>query len=149
MRTAVDFYKSVLSLKSTLETDRMTVFPLGSTTLMLFQLGATESDSHPKGHPELTVPGHGPSKAIVDAIVQNASSPTEGIGKEGAMLLKQHYCLAVESRKDVEDWERHFKDNGVEITGIMNWPKGGRSVYFADPDGNVGEIASKGIWPHY
>ena len=31
----------------------------------------------------------------------------------------------------------------------MDWELGGKSVYFEDPDGHVGEIGSKGIWKHY
>lgn len=149
MRIAVNFYKYTLNLRSTVETDRISVFPLASTTLILFQLGLTEEDSHPKDRPELTVPGHGPTKGIVDGIINKSSSQPDVKERNDGMLLRQHYCLAVSTRKDVEDWEKHFKEHGVKVNGVMEWPKGGRSVYFADPDGHVGEIASRGIWPHY
>lgn len=63
--------------------------------------------------------------------------------------LKQHFCLAVNSKIEVEKWEQYLKEKDVEILGVMEWEKGGRSVYFADPDGHVGEIGSRGIWSHY
>lgn len=46
-------------------------------------------------------------------------------------------------------WEKELRGKGVRILGKVEWPKGGKSVYFADPDEHVGEIASRGIWPNY
>lgn len=64
--------------------------------------------------------------------------------------LKTHFALSVEKREDVDLWEKELRAKGVEIMGkVDDWPGGGKSVYFADPDGNVGELASRGIWPHY
>lgn len=37
----------------------------------------------------------------------------------------------------------------MKMRGRINWPGGGRSIYFEDIDGHVGEIGSRGIWPHY
>lgn len=121
----------------------MSTFPLGNTTLLLFQLGATADDSvlpDSRG----TIPGHGPSDDILALL--NSSDPQ---GNNSPALLKQHFCLAVPSRADVETWEEYMGATGVHITGTVDWPRGGRSVYFADLDGNVGEIGSRGIWAHY
>jgi catechol-2,3-dioxygenase len=63
--------------------------------------------------------------------------------------LKLHYAFAVEKREDVFHWEEHFNKSGVHIHSTMEWERGGRSVYFFDPDGHVGEIVSRGIWPHW
>ena len=63
--------------------------------------------------------------------------------------MKQHFCLAVPSRSDVEAWEKYFEANEIKVTGTMEWERGGRSVYFSDPDDHVGEIGSRGIWAHY
>ena len=35
------------------------------------------------------------------------------------------------------------------IEGRTDWPRGGRSIYFRDPDGHLGELATPGIWPIY
>ena len=69
--------------------------------------------------------------------------------KNGEAMLKQHYCLAVKNREEVERWEKHLELEKVKVLGTMDWERGGRSVYFADPDGHVGEIGSRGIWEHY
>jgi catechol-2,3-dioxygenase len=138
--TSDKFYQTILGLKPSLCSERTSVYPLGNTTLLLFQLGLTSEDIHPQDRPEHTIPGHGPSQEILSMMN----------GKDGnGQKLKQHFCLAVNSKEEVEKWEKYLKEKEVEILGVMEWEKGGRSVYFADPDGHVGEIGSRGIWSHY
>ena len=132
---SVSFYSDTLGLTPFLDVPRMAGFALGNTTLLLFQLGLTAADSHPTE--KHCIPGHGPSEAVVDVF------------KDGKAALKQHYCLAVKSKEEVGEWEKYFEAEGVQVLGTMDWEKGGRSVYFADPDGHVGEIGSRGIWGHY
>lgn len=78
--------------------------------------------------------------------------PGHGLSRDDDKVdLKSHFALSVETREDVDRWEKELREKGVEITGNVNdWPAGGgKSLYFADPDGHVGELASRGIWPHY
>jgi catechol 2,3-dioxygenase-like lactoylglutathione lyase family enzyme len=121
----------------------MTGFALGNTTLLLFQLGLTSEDNIMEGRP---LPGHGPSQSIIDALKSTQFSMTSGAEQA---TLKQHFCLAVRTPDDVSKWDERFKEYNVPVTGRMDWEKGGRSVYFSDPDGHVGEIGSRGIWGHY
>lgn len=69
--------------------------------------------------------------------------------KGGGNVLKQHFCFAVRDPDDVRRYEKVLQQKGIKILGTVNWERGGRSVYFADPDGHIGEIGSRGIWPHY
>ena len=48
-----------------------------------------------------------------------------------------------------EDWRAHLTEAGVTMRGEMHWPRGGRSLYFEDPDGHVLELATPGLWPTY
>lgn len=134
------FYQDVLGLTAQLKTPRLTVFPLGTTTLILFQLGLTASDSSSvRG----IVPGHGPDERTVGTLMEvcdNASFRGE---------LHTHYCLAASSKDEVDKWEEYLRSEGVVMRGFMNWERGGKSVYFEDPDGHVGEIGSQGIWEHW
>ena len=38
-------------------------------------------------------------------------------------------------------------DRGVAIEAEVEWPSGGRSLYFRDPAGNVVELAPPTLWP--
>ncbi|EME42675.1 hypothetical protein DOTSEDRAFT_73484 [Dothistroma septosporum NZE10] len=135
---SISFYTNTLGLIPLFTNDRMACYPLGNTTLLLFALGETYDDVNPNpSKPQNVVPKHGPSSEIVDSLIKDWRQ------------LRQHFCLAVEDRKDAERWEDYLRERNVKVTGRNEWPKGGYSVYFDDPDGNVGEIASRGIWPHH
>jgi catechol 2,3-dioxygenase-like lactoylglutathione lyase family enzyme len=120
----------------------MSGFSLGTTTLLLFQLGSTTSDVHT---PTGVIPGHGPSETILSSLLSKNQDNSDAVQQ----TLKQHFCLAVKDPQDVAHWDTHLQKQGVRILGRMNWDRGGKSVYFEDPDGHVGEIGSRGIWAHY
>jgi catechol 2,3-dioxygenase-like lactoylglutathione lyase family enzyme len=129
----------------------MSAFALGPTTLLLFQLGMTTRDVvTPRG----TIPHHAPTQRILNLLNVDGDEPGDSIGADPndpvkTQSLQQHYCLAVEKREDVEKWEEHLKTKGVKILSTMDWERGGRSVYFEDVDGHIGEIGSRGIWEHF
>jgi len=35
------------------------------------------------------------------------------------------------------------------VEGRVDWPAGGKSVYFRDPDGHMLELATPGLWRIY
>jgi catechol 2,3-dioxygenase-like lactoylglutathione lyase family enzyme len=53
------------------------------------------------------------------------------------------------AREDLEAWQRHLAEAGVALEGRTQWPRGGVSVYFRDPDGHLLEIATPGLWKGY
>ncbi|MBX7106668.1 MAG: VOC family protein [Gemmataceae bacterium] len=65
-------------------------------------------------------------------------------GHEGTGRL--HCAFAVDS---LDGWKEHLAACGVEIEGETKWPGGGTSWYFRDPEGNLVELATPGIWPTY
>ena len=137
---SVDFYRSTLRLgEPFLSNDRIAGFSLGNgTTLLLFQRGSTTKDL-PMRAPDA------PSPFKTPAII-----PAHGLSdKDDQVRLKTHFALAVDKPEDVDAWERELGEKGVPLLGNVQWPGGGRSVYFSDPDEHVGELASHGIWPHY
>jgi catechol 2,3-dioxygenase-like lactoylglutathione lyase family enzyme len=137
MSKSQQFYSDLLGLKPDRATDRITIYPLGQTTLLLFQLGLTSEDIVSEKDSNLIIPKHGPTDDVMAAL------------RSGNSELRQHFCLAVKDRADAEKWEEYLRGKGVPVSGRMKWPRGGYSVYFHDPDGRVGEIASQGIWAHY
>ncbi|KIW99948.1 uncharacterized protein Z518_10876 [Rhinocladiella mackenziei CBS 650.93] len=151
---SVEFYKDVFNVEPFLKSPRLAGFSFSQTTLLLFQLGLTASDT-PMPDNRGTIPGHGPTSDILDILVpdknpdvssSSGTTQTKTVSNSG---LNQHFCFAVPSPNDVGLWENWFEEKNVKILGKVDWERGGRSVYFADLDGNVGEVGSRGIWAHY
>jgi len=51
--------------------------------------------------------------------------------------------------EDLLAWEESLERHGVFIESRVNWPAGGRSLYFRDPDGHLLELLTPGLWPCY
>jgi catechol 2,3-dioxygenase-like lactoylglutathione lyase family enzyme len=46
-------------------------------------------------------------------------------------------------------WETWLAENGVVIEEKHTWQRGGRSLYFRDPDQHLVELATPGTWSIY
>ncbi len=49
----------------------------------------------------------------------------------------------------LQDWEQRLAEHGVSIELRRNWPRGGESLYFRDPDRHLIELATPGVWSVY
>jgi len=115
------FYEGVLGLESMYSDDRLCAYAVaGHDVLLVFRKGTTgQTVVLPSG----TIPGH---------------------GGDGAL----HVAFAV-SKDQLDHWEAHLAARGVAIEGRNNWSRGGRSIYFRDPDGHLLELATPGLWSVY
>lgn len=121
MPRAVAFFRDVLGLAPMLETERLTAFDAGgSGVLLVFRRGMTGEDVET---PTGTIPGH---------------------WSEGRLHMA--FRIAADA---YDPWKAHLAAHGVTMRGEMRWPAGGRSLYFEDPDGNVLEVATPGLWANY
>jgi catechol 2,3-dioxygenase-like lactoylglutathione lyase family enzyme len=121
MARARTFYEGVLGLRPMFTDARLTAYAIGGrSALLVFQRGAALRATRLPGG---TIPPH------------DGSGPV-------------HYALAI-ARADLPAWEARLAAKGVAIEGRADWPRGGRSLYFRDPDGHLGELATPGIWPIY
>jgi catechol 2,3-dioxygenase-like lactoylglutathione lyase family enzyme len=59
-----------------------------------------------------------------------------------------HLAFAI-SASEVDAWRARLQSHGVSIEGEMEWPRGGTSLYFRDPDGHLVELATPGLWSIY
>jgi catechol 2,3-dioxygenase-like lactoylglutathione lyase family enzyme len=57
-----------------------------------------------------------------------------------------HFALEIEEI-EYETTRNILLQNGVSIKKEISWDKGGKSIYFRDPVGNLVEIITKGQWP--
>jgi catechol 2,3-dioxygenase-like lactoylglutathione lyase family enzyme len=59
-----------------------------------------------------------------------------------------HIAFAI-SAADYAAWCARLIDAGVAIESETLWERGGRSIYFRDPDEHLVELVTPGIWPNY
>jgi catechol 2,3-dioxygenase-like lactoylglutathione lyase family enzyme len=115
------FYGGVLGLERVLDTPRMLTYAVApAEVLLVFKRGATREDSVTA---EGVIPGH------------------HSVGPA-------HFAFAIDAA-DYEAWKAYLVNAGIQIHSETNWSRGGRSLYFDDPDGNVVELATPGLWPNY
>ncbi|MBF6395618.1 VOC family protein [Nocardia cyriacigeorgica] len=120
------FYTDVLQLKPILDADPLCAFDVGGdNVLLLFRRGGS---LEPK-----VLPGPGLPKGEIP--------PHDGSGR-------LHVCFAV-SEDQLTEWEAHLDAHDIPVEGRTSWARGGRSIYFRDPDEHLLELMTPGNWPTY
>jgi catechol 2,3-dioxygenase-like lactoylglutathione lyase family enzyme len=115
------FYEADLGLRLLRADERMCAFDVGGrSVLLLFVRGSTMQRVVMPGG---TIPPH------------DVHGPL-------------HIAFAV-SAADLAAWEERLQDKGISVEGRADWSRGGRSVYFRDPDGHLLELATPGLWETY
>jgi catechol 2,3-dioxygenase-like lactoylglutathione lyase family enzyme len=56
-----------------------------------------------------------------------------------------HFALGI-AAADLGHWRQRLAGDGVAIEKEVQWPRGGRSLYFRDPAGNSVELLTPGVW---
>jgi len=74
-----------------------------------------------------------------DSTLKGEHLPTHGTSGAG------HFALGVPA-SDLDDWRSHLMRFGVPIEHEESWPRGGHSLYFRDPAGNLVELITPGLW---
>lgn len=92
----------------------------GRQVLLLFKKAATEALATPGG----LIPPHG--------------------AQDGSL----HLAFAI-GRDELDPWERRLAQDGIAVESRVQWPRGGKSIYFRDPDGHLIELATPGMWAIY
>ena len=56
-----------------------------------------------------------------------------------------HFALGVPADA-LDGWRGRLEGHGIAIEQEVQWPRGGRSLYFRDPAGNLVELVTPGVW---
>lgn len=77
---------------------------------------------------------------------KQASAGLGATAHDGVGQLHLAFAIAA---ADLDAWERRLLERGVAIADRRTWGRGGRSVYFRDPDGHLIELATPAVWANY
>ncbi|MCB9769964.1 MAG: VOC family protein [Candidatus Omnitrophica bacterium] len=110
------FYTEVLGLSLHAEMKGRHVFFRCGEAMLLL----FNPDATEQGNPDIDVPAHG----------------ARGVG---------HCCFSM-SETEIQLWKEHLRGHGVEVEKELDWPQGGKSLYFRDPCGNSLELATPRVW---
>ena len=56
-----------------------------------------------------------------------------------------HFALGIEA-ESFDAWRKLLQGHGVSIEKEVEWPRGGKSLYFRDPAGKSVELVTPGVW---
>ncbi|MGE0353817.1 MAG: VOC family protein [Gemmatimonadales bacterium] len=79
------------------------------------------------------------STGMAQAEVGGQTAPPHGAAGAG------HVAFRIEP-SELSGWRQRLARYGVAIEAEVEWPRGGRSIYFRDPAGNSLELAPASIW---
>jgi len=115
------FYTDLFQFETLFVDERMHVLSVvEKQVLLLFRKGGSSRPTHTPG-------------GIIP--------PTDGSGN-------LHLAFAIPSTS-LEAWEARLKEKGVAIESRVTWKRGGKSLYFRDPDKHLLELVTPGAWSIY
>ena len=119
---STNFYQQLFGFEVMFQSDRLCSLNVSpAQVLLLFKRGASLDDIRLPGG---IVPG--------------------GLDAQG----RGHMAFAIQVEQ-LEAWRPWLEQNAVALKSTVRWERGGVSLYFRDPDGNLLELATPGVWSNY
>lgn len=123
MAISMAFYDRLFGFTKMVYDDRICAYDVaGRSVLLLFKKGGTLEP--------MEVPG---ARGVIP--------PHDGDGR-------MHMAFAIPT-ESLNEWVAKLDECGVPIESRVDWPEGGVSLYFRDPDQHNIELATPGLWPIY
>ena len=121
LNRSVEFYQSIFQWQAMERDDRLCAFNVsGRQVFLVFRRGGTVNSINTESG---VIPGH-----------------------DGSGQTNVAFSIA---QSDLSKWEAWLREKGVTIESQKEWPGGGQSLYFRDPDGHLLELATPGTWSIY
>jgi catechol 2,3-dioxygenase-like lactoylglutathione lyase family enzyme len=119
---ASSFYEDLFGLSRIIEGDaRLRAYSVGGrSVLLLFKRGASN---------------------CVTQLPFGKMGPHDGSGP-----LHLAFSISIE---DLSGWEKALAERRIAVESRVQWPRGGTSLYFRDPDYHLVELATPGVWSIY
>ena len=76
---------------------------------------------------------------LAEATLKGDQLPAHGTTGPG------HFALGIEV-ESFDAWRKLLHGQGVAVEKEVEWPRGGKSLYFRDPAGNSVELVTPGVW---
>ena len=121
LATSKRFYLDLFHFPLLFQDERLCAFDAGSASVLL--LFAKGRSIHAIATPGGNIPPH------------------DGSGSE-------HIALAINADQ-YDSWRDELVARNIVIESEVRWPRGGRSIYFRDPDDRLVELATPGLWATY
>lgn len=121
VQRAGEFYARVMGFPIQFQDERLCAMTVApGQVFLIFHRGGT---SEPAETPGGVIPGH------------------DGKGR-------MHFAFGIPA-EDFNTWQGRLRSFGIEVESIVEWPKGGKSIYFRDPDQHCVELVTPGVWENY
>lgn len=118
---SVAFYERVFGFPVQVQDARFAALTVApSQVFLIFKRGAT---SEPVQIPGGVIPAH------------------DGTGR-------MHFAFGI-PQADFNMWLGRLRTLGIEVESVVEWPRGGKSIYFRDPDEHAVELVTPGVWENY
>jgi catechol 2,3-dioxygenase-like lactoylglutathione lyase family enzyme len=122
LQRAGRFYQDLLGLRVLLSDERLTALAVGDRQVLLLFLRGASTRANP--------------------------APTGGLIPPHDAAGRIHVGFAI-AADELEAWERRLAEFGIEVESRLEGARGGTSVYFRDPDQNLVELLTPGVWAVY
>jgi len=120
MHRALKFYQLLFGFEVLESDERFCAFRVGKDVLLLFLERGSEKP--------VTIAG-------------GVIPPHQSLGAG-------HFAFAI-SADSLDAWRARLTQHNIELESEVHWERGGASLYFRDPDNNLLELVTPGIWTNY
>jgi catechol 2,3-dioxygenase-like lactoylglutathione lyase family enzyme len=115
---SAEFYERLFGLRRLLSDPQFCAFEVpGNAVFLLFHKNSRHQAFPTPGG---TIPAHGATGEI-------------------------HFAFKI-PRESLEACAGELRGLGIAIESRVDWPRGGSSLYFRDPDGHLVELITPGVW---